>query len=157
TTEAAHVLRVRCLHHRGHPLLVPLRVEGQRPHGVGLRTRRFVPHGRRDSRDPASLMSDRERRTRVLLLFGGRSAEHDVSRVTAVSVAAALDPDRYEVVPVAITTDGAWLLAEDARELLERTRKQLPEAFAVAGTPVAPPALPGQSALMPLDGSAPFA
>ena len=44
-----------------------------------------------------------------MLLFGGRSAEHDVSRVTAVAVAKALDPDRYEVVPVGITTDGRWL------------------------------------------------
>ena len=43
-------------------------------------------------------------RVRVLLLFGGRSAEHDVSRVSAVAAAAALDPTRYEVVPVAITT-----------------------------------------------------
>ena len=49
---------------------------------------------------------------RVLLLFGGRSAEHDVSRVTAVAVARALDRDRYDVVPVAITTDGRWLLAD---------------------------------------------
>ena len=36
------------------------------------------------------------RQRRVLLLFGGRSAEHDVSRVTAVAVARALDPERYE-------------------------------------------------------------
>ena len=33
---------------------------------------------------------------RVLLIFGGRSAEHDVSRVTATSVARALDPERYQ-------------------------------------------------------------
>ena len=51
----------------------------------------------------------------MLLLFGGRSAEHDVSRVSAVAVARALDPDRYEVVPVAITTEGRWLLAGEAR------------------------------------------
>ncbi|MDQ1480671.1 MAG: D-alanine-D-alanine ligase, partial [Actinomycetota bacterium] len=38
-------------------------------------------------------------RRRVLLLFGGRSAEHDVSRVTAVAVARALDPEKYEIVP----------------------------------------------------------
>ena len=40
--------------------------------------------------------SPSHRRVRVLLLFGGRSAEHDVSRVTAVAVARALDPVRYE-------------------------------------------------------------
>jgi len=49
-------------------------------------------------------------RIRVLLLYGGRSAEHDVSRTTAVAVARALDPSRYEVVPVAITTEGRWLM-----------------------------------------------
>ena len=54
-------------------------------------------------------------RLRVLLLFGGRSAEHDVSRVSAVTAAAALDPARYEVVPVAITKEGRWLLADEAR------------------------------------------
>ncbi len=72
-------------------------------------------------------------RTRVLLIFGGRSAEHDVSRVTAVAVAKALDPDRYEVVPVAITTDGQWHAAEDAAALLAAGPELLPAAFPVAG------------------------
>ena len=77
------------------------------------------------------------RRQRVLLLFGGRSAEHDVSRVTAVAVARALDPARYDVVPVAITTDGRWLLADSARAAIEAGPKALPGAFAVDGA-VAP-------------------
>jgi len=75
-------------------------------------------------------------RVRVLLLFGGRSAEHDVSRVTAVAVAKALDPARYEVLPVAITTDGRWLLAEQARRMIEEGPKALPAALPVAGEPV---------------------
>jgi D-alanine--D-alanine ligase len=77
------------------------------------------------------------RKQRVLLLFGGRSAEHDVSRVTAVAVARALDPARYDVVPVAITTDGRWLLAEAAQAAIEAGPKALPGAFVVDG-PVAP-------------------
>ena len=44
---------------------------------------------------------------RACSLFGGRSAEHDVSRVTAVAVARALDPERYEVVPVGDHDRGA--------------------------------------------------
>jgi D-alanine--D-alanine ligase len=76
------------------------------------------------------------RRTRVLLIFGGRSAEHDVSRATAVSVARALDPDRYEIVPVAITTDGRWLFADDAHRAIEAGPAALPKAFEVAGAPV---------------------
>ncbi|HEY3721932.1 MAG TPA: D-alanine--D-alanine ligase family protein [Acidimicrobiia bacterium] len=69
-----------------------------------------------------------------MLLFGGRSAEHDVSRVTAVAVARALDPARYEVVPVAITRDGRWLSADAARELIARDPSALPAALDVAGS-----------------------
>ena len=74
-------------------------------------------------------------RRRVLLLFGGRSAEHDVSRATAVAVARALDPERYEVVPVAITTDGRWLLADAARAAIEAGPPSLPAEFPVDGRP----------------------
>jgi D-alanine-D-alanine ligase len=73
---------------------------------------------------------------RVLLLFGGRSAEHDVSRVTAVAVARALDPARYEVLPVAITTDGRWLFADEARRMIEHGPEALPAALPVEGEPV---------------------
>jgi D-alanine-D-alanine ligase len=75
-----------------------------------------------------------DRRLRILLLFGGQSAEHDVSRVSAVAVARALDPSRYDVVPVAITREGRWLLAERARAALETG--QFPPAFEVDGAPV---------------------
>jgi D-alanine-D-alanine ligase len=69
-----------------------------------------------------------------MLLFGGRSAEHDVSRVTAVAVARALDPARYEVVPVAITTDGRWLLADEAREMIHAGPTALPAALPIGGS-----------------------
>jgi D-alanine--D-alanine ligase len=71
-----------------------------------------------------------------LLLFGGRSAEHDVSRVTAVAVAKALDPARYDVLPVAITTDGRWLFADQARRMIEQGPEALPAALPVEGEPV---------------------
>ena len=76
------------------------------------------------------------RRLRVLLLFGGRSAEHDVSRVTAVAVAGALDRERYDVVPVAITTEGRWLVAADAAAALAGGPASLPSAFAADGEPL---------------------
>lgn len=87
-------------------------------------------------------------RLRVMLLFGGRSAEHDVSRVTAVAVAKALDPTRYDVVPVAITTEGRWLLAGEAREALRQGAHALPEAFAVEGDEVAVPSDPSRPELV---------
>jgi D-alanine-D-alanine ligase len=88
-----------------------------------------------------------------MLLFGGRSAEHDVSCVTAVAVARALDPDKYEVVPVGITTEGRWLLASDARALLDKGRDALPAAFEVEGEPVQPPADPSRAQLVSASGS----
>ncbi len=49
-------------------------------------------------------------RLRVALLFGGRSAEHDVSVMSAGNVFRALDPARYDTIPIGITRSGVWLL-----------------------------------------------
>jgi D-alanine-D-alanine ligase len=51
-------------------------------------------------------------RKTIGLLFGGRSAEHDVSKLSAANVLRALDPERYEVVPIGIDRNGRWLLCE---------------------------------------------
>jgi D-alanine-D-alanine ligase len=96
-------------------------------------------------------------RRRVLLLFGGRSAEHDVSRATAVAVANALDPAKYEIVPVAITTDGRWLLADEAVAQLEGARDALPAAFTAAGSPVELPSDPARAELVKLGSGPPLA
>src|SRR5580700_963024 len=47
-------------------------------------------------------------KTRVAVVYGGRSGEHEVSLVSAESVIAAMNPDRYEVVRYAIAKDGRW-------------------------------------------------
>ncbi len=52
------------------------------------------------------------KKLRVAILFGGRSAEHDVSRASAANVLRSLDPERYETVLVGITRDGRWLPAD---------------------------------------------
>ena len=49
-------------------------------------------------------------RVRVAVVFGGRSSEHAISCVTAGSVLSVLDPERYEVLPIGISTDGRWVL-----------------------------------------------
>lgn len=57
-------------------------------------------------------------RLRIAVLFGGRSAEHDVSVLSATNVVRALDPNRYDAVPVFITREGQWLLSSfEAGEL----------------------------------------
>lgn len=52
-------------------------------------------------------------RTRVVVLFGGRSGEHGVSVATAGGVMGAIDRTRYEVIPVGITSEGKWVTAVD--------------------------------------------
>ncbi len=58
-------------------------------------------------------------RTKVAVVFGGRSNEHAVSCVSAGSVLRHIDSERYDVVPVGITSEGAWVLgAADLDELV---------------------------------------
>ena len=52
----------------------------------------------------------RSGKPRVAVVFGGRSSEHSISCISAGSVIAALDPEKYDVVPVGITTEGRWVL-----------------------------------------------
>jgi D-alanine-D-alanine ligase len=56
------------------------------------------------------------RRTRVAVVFGGRSSEHAISCVTAGSVLKALDRERYDVIPIGIAPDGRWVLEADDPE-----------------------------------------
>lgn len=49
-----------------------------------------------------------KRKIRLGVLFGGRSAEHEVSLQSARNVMAAADPAKYEIVPIAITKEGRW-------------------------------------------------
>lgn len=59
------------------------------------------------------------RRVRVGVLFGGESAEHEVSLQSAKNVVEAIDPERYEVVLIGIDRHGRWHVAEDTRALLD--------------------------------------
>ncbi|GAA2874986.1 D-alanine--D-alanine ligase [Actinoplanes cyaneus] len=52
-------------------------------------------------------------RTRVAVIFGGRSAEHDISCGSAASVLRFLDRGRYEVLPIRIARDGVWQIGTD--------------------------------------------
>ncbi len=58
------------------------------------------------------------RKLRVALVFGGRSGEHEVSVISARSVARNLDPERFEVVPCAVDRQGRWADAESSAALL---------------------------------------
>ena len=79
---------------------------------------------------------DADSRIRLVVLFGGRSAEHDVSCVSARHVVAAADPARYDIEPIGITRDGEWVLAEAAMKVLASGAEALPESLTAAGPTV---------------------
>ncbi|HEY6952150.1 MAG TPA: D-alanine--D-alanine ligase family protein [Bacteroidota bacterium] len=58
-------------------------------------------------------------RLRIGVIFGGRSAEHEVSLVSATSVINALDKEKYEIVPIGISPEGRWLSSSEALRLLK--------------------------------------
>lgn len=64
-------------------------------------------------------------RLRIGVLFGGRSAEHEVSILSARNVIAALDPDKFEAVPIGIARDGRWLLQSTQRLLRDKDDPRL--------------------------------
>jgi D-alanine-D-alanine ligase len=63
----------------------------------------------------------------VAVLFGGRSSEHSISSATAGGVLRAIDRDRYRVIPIGITREGAFVLEDDDPEKFALDPQKLPE------------------------------
>lgn len=78
------------------------------------------------------------RKTRVALVFGGRSSEHAVSCATAAGVMRAIDREAYEVIPIGIARDGHWVLSDGDPARLELTAGQTPEVSSSAAGVVVP-------------------
>src|SRR3954470_22468826 len=89
-------------------------------------------------------------RVRVAVVFGGRSSEHAISCVSAGSVLRHLDRERFDVVPVGITTDGAWVLGTDDPAQLAIHGRALP-AVDAAGTALVLPGDPTRAGLVVLE------
>jgi D-alanine-D-alanine ligase len=83
-------------------------------------------------------------RTRVAVVYGGRSSEHAISCVSAGSILRNLDPERFEVVAVGITPGGSWVLTDGRPDTLAITDGRLPEVSGSSGTALALPADPGR-------------
>ncbi len=60
----------------------------------------------------------KEKKLRIGVLFGGRSGEHEISLLSAVSVLRALDSARYEAIPIGITKEGRWIASGDPLAVL---------------------------------------
>ncbi len=62
-----------------------------------------------------------KKKLRVAILFGGQSAEHEISLISARNIAAAMDRKKYQIIAIAIDKQGRWFIDEGARLLCEST------------------------------------
>jgi D-alanine-D-alanine ligase len=79
-----------------------------------------------------------DQRIHLVVLFGGESAEHDVSCTTAAHVLRAANPDTYRITPVGIGRDGQWAIADEAAAALARGPEHLPSRLDPAGEAISP-------------------
>jgi D-alanine-D-alanine ligase len=85
-------------------------------------------------------------RIHLVVLFGGQSAEHDVSCTTAAHVVAAADPSKYRITPIGISQDGEWALTDATDSAHRRAPEQPPDRLEPVGTTVSPTAFLDEAA-----------
>jgi len=68
-----------------------------------------------------------QKKLNIGVLFGGRSGEHEVSLVSATSIIAALDKNKYDIVPIGITPSGKWFSSDDILDVLKSKKAPYPE------------------------------
>jgi D-alanine-D-alanine ligase len=105
--------------------------------------------------NPHTNMTTEKKRLRIGILFGGRSGEHEVSLISAASVISALDPEKYEAVPIGISKDGRWLAGTAAHKMLPSSTDGKPALGEVlrTGESVMLSADPNVAALVPANNS----
>ncbi len=89
------------------------------------------------------------KRKKVAVLFGGRSGEHVVSLRSAASIMEAVDKEKYDIIPIGITREGAWITGPDAWLALWENRPPREATAAVILTDPNRPGLLVQSAVSP--------
>ena len=77
-------------------------------------------------------------RINLIVIFGGQSAEHDVSCTTAAHVLKAANPAKYRITPVGIGRDGRWAIANEAQIALAAGADALPGRLVAAGEVIEP-------------------
>jgi len=83
---------------------------------------------------------------RVGVIFGGRSGEHEVSLVSARGIMAALDKNKYEVIPIGITKEGRWIAGGDPLAALKGEQAEAAHQTALLGDPTQRGLIPSEAA-----------
>jgi len=96
---------------------------------------------------PESVPTEGDERVNLIVIFGGQSAEHDVSCVTATHVLRAVDQSRYRVTPIGIDREGRWQLATAAQRALAAGPDALPARLDAVGDLLSPTSMLASAAL----------
>ncbi len=88
-----------------------------------------------DGKQSNGSMTDRGAKTRLGIIFGGKSGEHDVSLMSAASVINAVDKDKFDIIMIGITRGGNWLLYDGPVDRIETGEWQADAEAALASDP----------------------
>ena len=103
----------------------------------------------------AEASTEPDDRINLIVIFGGQSAEHDVSCTTATHVLKAADHGKYRITPVGIGRDGRWAIATEAQRALAAGPDALPGHLSASGEIIEPtlavtPSGSGRTVVVPL-------
>ncbi len=62
------------------------------------------------------------KKIKLSLIFGGKSGEHEISIISARSIYSAIDKNKYQIIPIAITQEGNWLNPKISKKLLKNQK-----------------------------------
>ncbi len=79
------------------------------------------------------MKSKSKQKIRVGIIFGGKSGEHEVSLTSAQNIIAAMDKNKYKIVPIGITKQGLWLTGDTVMKQLTAAATMPPQLAAVGG------------------------
>jgi D-alanine-D-alanine ligase len=109
---------------------------GRTRRGLGKRARRTQSaQGARRKRS-SRVSHDAARKLRVGIIFGGKSGEHEISLLSAQSVMRAMNKDKYDIVPIGITSEGRWLMSGDPLKALTGGQATMPKLLDAGAKPL---------------------
>ena len=114
------IMRERVLSAFGIELELEVQIVGEEPSARDGATRLQADEDARQQTETNERGRAVSKKRRVGVLFGGRNSEHEVSLTSARAVMRALDPSKYDIVPIGITKTGRWLWGGDPLLALEQ-------------------------------------
>ena len=101
--------------------------EARKAHAKRASRKSHAKRAQQKTRRTARAAREIPRKVRVGVIFGGKSGEHEISLLSAQSVMRAMNKDKYEIVPIGITSEGRWLLGGDPLKALTGGQATMPQ------------------------------